>query len=134
MNDHNILQLGLNCDRDLKELLRQLCPISPKWEDLGIELGVQQSLLDKIKSENKGECQAQLREMLKAWLQSGTNETKCTWNDVINALESPTIARSDLAGELKHQQKIGDNNNEIRELLNRYKMSACMVAFNPGLS
>ena len=52
----------------LKLLQKELhCTVASKWEDIGIQLDIEQGLLDEVKSDNHGNSGSCLREMLKIW-------------------------------------------------------------------
>jgi len=84
---------------DLAYVQRKLYAVSTKWYNFGLELGLQVATLDSINtkySDDPSEC---FREALKEWLK-GVNPTP-TWQAVVNALESPTVAHGHLAEQFK---------------------------------
>ena len=52
----------------LKELQKELRSKAAEWEDIGIQLSVNDGQLKQLKSDNHGNSRACLREMLRVWL------------------------------------------------------------------
>ena len=90
----------MNLDDDLRDSQKQLIKVSHKWYDIGLELNVKPSVLNRIRSQysNPTEC---LREMLSEWL-SGTNPYP-TWEALAQALESLTVGESRLAMNVREK-------------------------------
>ena len=82
---------------ELKVLLRELRRVADEWEDIGIELDIEEGLLRQIKSDNAGECRACLREMLRAWLSRVAPPP--SWSEVADALD--TLGHQDIATQLR---------------------------------
>ena len=71
--------------------------MASKWEDIGIQLDIDDGSLSKIKVDyprDSGDC---LREMLRTWLKKG--DPAPSWNDIIEALEC--LGEEKLSQELK---------------------------------
>ena len=68
-----------------------------EWYDLGLRLKVRTGTLDGIRAEFNAP-KHQLREMLKAWLNTGDNPS---WKTLIDALRSPLVGASHLATVLE---------------------------------
>lgn len=83
----------------LKTILNDIAPCRAKWNNLGIQLQVDTGTLESIELQYNAPGD-QLREVVKAWLKSIDNPT---WGAMIEALKSPAIGETRLAGEL--QQK-----------------------------
>ena len=90
----------MNLDDDLRDAQKQLIKVSHKWYDIGLELNVKPSVLNRIRSQysNPTEC---LREMLSEWL-SGINPYP-TWEALAQALESLTVGESRLAMNVREK-------------------------------
>ena len=71
---------------ELKVLLRELRRVAGEWEDIGIELDIEEGQLRQIKSDNAGECKACLREMLRAWLSRVAPPP--SWSAMADALDT----------------------------------------------
>ena len=68
-----------------------------KWEDIGIQLDIEDGELAKVRADHPGESGSCLREMLRIWLKKVTDPS---WNDLVEALE--------YLGEEKLAQKLKD--------------------------
>ena len=71
--------------------------MSADWYDLGLELKVRVGTLDSIRADFTA-TKHQLREMLKAWLNTGDYPS---WKTLINALRSPMVGASQMAAALE---------------------------------
>lgn len=76
--------------------MRELRPIAARWEDIGIELEVDDGQLQSIKLNNAHDSSGCLREMLRKWLAQGHDPS---WAAVAEAIEH--IGDRDLAGTLR---------------------------------
>ena len=72
----------------LKLLMRNLKNVAAFWEDLGIELDVNDGELKCIKTDNHGNCKSCLRELLRTWLNRVDPEP--TWEAIAKAVENGT--------------------------------------------
>ena len=68
-----------------------------RWYNLGLQLRVRPETLEAIRAHFK-DPRDQLREMLKVWLTTSDNTS---WKTLTNALKSPTMGESRLAGGLE---------------------------------
>ena len=82
----------------LKNVLKVLQnKVSNKWEDIGIQLDIDDGQLSQIKTDNAGDSKACLREMLRAWLKRANPLP--SWSEMIEALESQ--GNEDIASQIK---------------------------------
>ena len=82
----------------LKDLQRELYSrVANDWEDIGIQLDIEEGQLKQIKSDNAGECKKCLREMLRIWL--SRVDPPPSWSDIAEALE--TLEYKDIATYLR---------------------------------
>jgi len=87
---------------DLAAVQRKVFDVRTKWYNLGLELGLQAPTLDSISdqySRNPTECFCQV---LKEWLQR-INPLP-TWQAMVDALKSPTVAQYQVAEEILSSQ------------------------------
>ena len=75
---------------------QELTAVREKWQDIGEELGVEQSSLKRIRtnSSDPGDC---LRKVLTERLGSGST----SWEDIVAVLRTPRIGQSHLADHLE---------------------------------
>ena len=69
----------------LKQLTRELKPNAANWEDIGIQLDIDDGELQVIKSDNAGDNRACLREMLRIWL--AQTSPAPSWSTIIEAVK-----------------------------------------------
>ena len=70
----------------LKDLLKELNKkVAAKWHNLGIMLEIDDGELSKVKSDNAGNCDDCLREMLKIWLKK--IDPKPSWSSMAEVLK-----------------------------------------------
>ena len=65
-----------------------------RWKDIGRALDLSEGTIDSIHEREDGES---LHKVLQKWMQSG----KATIQDLLNALEDPTVDRTDIANEIR---------------------------------
>ena len=78
-------------------LLRELRKVANEWEDIGIELDIEEGQLKQIKSDNPGDSKACLREMLRVWLSCVAPSP--SWSAIADALN--TLGHQDIAAHLR---------------------------------
>ena len=81
----------------IRELTRALRNKAAFWEDIGIELQVEEGYLAQIKLENAKDGRSCLREMLRKWLTHV--DPRPTWTAIVEALEQ--VGDEELAGRLR---------------------------------
>lgn len=69
---------------DLRELTRELAPLASDWEDIGIDLKIDDGTLANIKQEQQ-QMRGRLREMLRTWLKQV--DPQPTWTAIVEAVE-----------------------------------------------
>ena len=71
----------------LKNVLKVLQnKVSDKWEDIGIQLDIEDGQLSRIKIDNAGDSRACLREMLRVWLKRINPPP--SWSNLADALDA----------------------------------------------
>ena len=87
-----------NLKPKLKDLQRELhSKVAYEWEDIGIQLDIEEGQLKQIKADNVGDSRRCLREMLRVWLDRV--EPFPTWSDVAMAIES--LGHEDIATHIR---------------------------------
>ena len=82
---------------ELKVLLRELRRVANEWEDIGIELDVEEGQLRQINADKGGDSKACLREMLRVWLSRVAPPP--SWSAMADALD--TLGHQDIATHLR---------------------------------
>ena len=71
----------------LRDLQKELYPrVANDWEDIGIQLDIEEGKLKRIKSDNAGDSKACLREMLRTWL--SRVDPPPSWSAITEALDT----------------------------------------------
>ena len=81
----------------LKQLLKELHSKAADWEDMGIQLDINDGELKQLKSDNRGGSKACLREMLRIWL--NRVDPPPSWSAIAEAIED--LGDEQLAQELR---------------------------------
>ena len=82
----------------LKDLQRELySKVADEWEDIGIQLDIEEGQLKQIKSDNASDSKACFHEMLRVWLSHVAPPP--SWTAMADALE--TLGHQDIATYLR---------------------------------
>jgi len=84
---------------DLADVQRKLLAATTKWYNLGLELGQRASTLDCIDVKYRSDPSTCFRQVLKLWL-NGVDPSP-TWQAMVKALNSSTVAKYQLAKEIE---------------------------------
>ena len=90
----NILQLGIE---DFAEVLEALWAARSKWHNIGTQLKLDVHELESIDAEPGFGLHNKFNLMIKTRLKK---IEPCTWRDLYDALNHPTVAMSDVAAKL----------------------------------
>ena len=92
------LMLSFTGIAELKNVLRLLKDIVD-WEDLGLELGLEYSTIERIEKDYRGQVNSCMRKMLACWLRKEDESVKSTsWKHLIDALS--VIGKADVANNI----------------------------------
>ena len=83
---------------ELKKLMRELKTKAANWEDIGVELEVDDGDLKQIKSDNPSDSKSCLRELLRKWLQRV--DPQPSWKDIVEAV-SEGLGDEELASRIR---------------------------------
>ena len=86
-------------NNDLALLLDTLNPVASKCFALGLQLGVNDSRIRNIRS-NNSQCEDQLREIISERLRQ---ESPLTWHDITRALRAGSVSENRLASEIENK-------------------------------
>ena len=81
----------------LKHLQEEISKVSNDWQDIGFLLDIEEGQLIQIKSDNAGECNQCLLEVLRIWL--SRVDPPPSWSDIAEALE--ILEHTELATNLR---------------------------------
>ena len=82
--------------KDFNNLVRK--SVTPHWEDLGVQLDIEEEKLAEIKANLLDDVKC-CTEMFKYWCQKYPN--KATWETLLEALTSPSLEMNDLAERIR---------------------------------
>ena len=94
-------------DINLANLERELHGVH-KWFDLGLELGLSSSILQRIKLEHREDTSECLRDMLWSWLTEKDNvkaKGGANWETLVNALKSSKVEECKLAAQVSRNHR-----------------------------
>ena len=81
----------------LEQLLEELQIKQDDWKNIGVQLDINDGELEHIKSDNRGDSKACLREMLRIWL--NRVDPPPSWSAIAEAIED--LGDEQLAQELR---------------------------------
>ena len=76
----------------LRDAVKKLLPLSKDWKTIGVLLGVEKHILDKVKRDEEGVTDC-LQEMLSEWLNQV--DPPPTWKDLVEAVEAMNPAKAE---------------------------------------
>lgn len=77
--------------------MRELKVKAADWEDIGVELEVDDGVLKQIKVDNPGDSKSCLRNLFREWLKRGDPQPK--WAEIAESIEG--IGDEELASKIK---------------------------------
>ena len=96
---------------DLRLLLEELVDMHVRWYNFGLQLGVRHETLHATEMSQFSDSRDQLLEMLKVWLTTSDNTS---WKVLSDALRSPTMGQSQLAGSLERKYCLTEDMRESK--------------------
>ena len=84
---------------DLANIQNKLYAVTAEWYNLGLQLGLRASTLDRIEAKYNSDPSRCFCQVLKEWLK-GVNPLP-TWQAVVNALKSPTVGQYEVAEQIE---------------------------------
>ena len=89
--------------KDLITVLNELSDAKPKWHNLGLELKLDNSILESIRKEYREDIDDCFRETIVAWFKSSSSEVPKTWSTLADALKAPIVGFGYLATQIKEK-------------------------------
>ena len=77
--------------------------IPSKWRDMGLQLGVDQDVLEGIASISPGDINRCYSNVFTRWKNQNSTTYPYTWSTIVRALESATVGKKRLADEIKNK-------------------------------
>ena len=95
---------GLDSEPELPDLMNKVAAKIPgKWKDVGLQLGVDQGVLEGIASINQGDTNLCYSNVFTRWKSQNSSTHPHTWLTIVRALESPAVGENRLADEIKSE-------------------------------
>ena len=112
--------LFAHTELSLKALFNELRPVRASWYNIGLQLNVLYTTLDRFR-ELYSDPSDLLREMLKFWLKTAVDPPP-TWETVVTALRSPSVNEKSVAAQLEAEyclpvQHVMGEFNSIQECI-----------------
>ena len=92
-----LINIFISAKPELRDLMRELRTKAAEWEDIGVELQVDDGELRQIKRDNANDSKSCLRELFRKWLTWTSPEP--SWGAIAEAVER--LGDEDLARTLR---------------------------------
>jgi len=95
---------GLNSQPELSDLMNEVAAKIPgKWQDVGLQLGIDKGILDGIVIISPGNNNHIYANVFTRWKNQKLATHPYTWSTVVHVLESAAVGENHLAGEIKNK-------------------------------
>ena len=103
---HNKHPDGLESAPELQDLMNVVAAKIPsKWRDMGVQLGVDQDVLEGIASISPGDINRCYSNVFTRWKNQNSTMYPYTWSTIVQALETQAVGEKRLADEIKNKLK-----------------------------
>ena len=95
---------GLDSEPDLRDLMNEVAAQIPgKWRDVGLQLGVDQSILKGIATISQGDTNLCYSNVFTQWKNQTSTTHPYTWSRLVQALKTPAVGEQRLADKIKSE-------------------------------
>ena len=95
---------NLESEPDLSDLMNKIAAKIPsKWKDIGLQLGVNQEVLDGIATISLGDLNNCYSNVFTRWKNQNSQTHRYTWSTLVQALKKPAVGEDRLADEIKNE-------------------------------
>ena len=92
---------GFDSEPELKTLMNEVAAKIPgKWRDVGLQLGVDQSILDGIATISQGDTNLSYSNVFTRWKNQNSTTHPYTWSTIVQALKAPAVGEERLADKI----------------------------------
>ena len=92
---------GLYNEPELPDLMNEVAAKIPgKWRDVGLQLGVDQSILEGIATVSQGDTNLCYSNVFTRWKNQNSTTHPYTWSTVVQALKAPAVVEERLADKI----------------------------------
>ena len=100
---HSRYQVGLDSQPELKDLMNEVAAKIPsKWRDVGLQLGVEQSIIDGIYNTELGDTNRCYSKVFTQWKNQNSSRYPYTWSTLVDALQAAAVGEQHLADKIKN--------------------------------
>ena len=93
---------GLESEPELSDLMSQVAAEIPsKWKDMGLQLGLDPSVLDGIDSNTRGNNNHAYIAIFDSWKKQNSSKHTYTWSTIVQVLQTPAVGEKKLADKIK---------------------------------
>ena len=101
---HDKYPAGLDSVPELPDLMNEVAAKVPsKWRDVGLQLGVDQSILDGITTISQGDTNLCYSNVFTRWKNQNSTTHPYTWSTIVQALQTPAVGEERLADKIKNK-------------------------------
>ena len=95
---------NLESEPDLSDLMNKIAAKIPsKWKDIGLQLGLDQGVLDGIATISLGDPNHCYINVFTRWKNQNSPTHRYTWSTLVQALKKPAVREDRLADEIKNE-------------------------------
>ena len=92
---------GFDSEPELRKLMNEVAAKIPgKWRDVGLQLGVDQSILDGIATISLGDTNLCYSNVFTRWKNQNSTAHPYTWSTIVQALKAPAVGEERLADKI----------------------------------
>ena len=93
---------GLDSEPEFPELMNEVAAVIPdKWKDVGLQLGLDPSVLNAIDSNTRGNTNHAYSAIFDSWKKLNPSKHAYTWSTVVRVLQTPAVGEKKLADKIK---------------------------------
>ena len=101
---HTKYTAGLNSQPELPDLMNEVgAEIPDKWRSMGLQLGVDHSVLEGIALISPGDINHCYSNVFTRWKNQNSTQYPYTWSTIVQALKSPAVGVERLADKIKNE-------------------------------
>ena len=101
---HSKYPAGLHSEPELPDLMKEVAAEIPgKWRDVGLQLGLDQGVLEGIGTISPGDINHCYSNVFRQWMSLNSRLHPYTWSTIVQALETPAVGEGRLADKIKNK-------------------------------
>ena len=101
---HKMLPAGLDSEPELPDLMNEVAAMIPsKWRDIGLQLGLDQGVLDGIATISPRNTNLCYSNVFTLWENKNSTKHPYTWSTIVEVLQAPSVGEESLANKIKNK-------------------------------